>query len=475
MSRNISCDLCVIGAGSGGLSVAAAAAQFGARVTLIERGEMGGDCLNYGCVPSKALLAAAKQAHLMRQAAPFGIGPTEPTIDFKAVHDHVHQVIASIAPHDSQERFEGLGVRVIREAARFTGRDTVLAGSETVTARRFVIATGSRAAMPPIPGLETVPCLTNETIFNLTERPAHLIVIGAGPIGLEMAQAHRRLGSQVTVLEAFTPLAKDDPELAELVLDSLRDNGVDIRTGIKISEIGGTGTGITVTLDSNNGDMETITGSHLLVAAGRQPQIDGLDLDAAGIAHDRSGITVDKSLRSTNRRIYAIGDVAGGPQFTHAANYHAGLVVRNALFGLPVKVRYDALPWVTYTDPELAHVGLSEADARDRHDRISVLRSPFKDNDRAQCDRQTHGLVKVVVGRRGRILGASIVGAHAGELIQPWALAIASGLKIKAMIDTVLPYPTLGEVNKRAAFSYYSDMAKNRWVRRVMRLVSALR
>ena len=357
MSETLTPDICVIGAGSGGLTVAAAAASFGVPVVLIEKGEMGGDCLNTGCVPSKALIAAAKHAHAFSTGAPFGIAAQVPGIDFAKVNAHVHDVIAGIAPHDSQERFEGLGVTVIRAEARFTDRDTVVAGDTTIKARRFVIAAGSSPAVPPIDGLVDVPYLTNETVFDLKECPQHLIIVGGGPIGMEMAQAHRRLGANVTVLEATKALPKDDPENAKIVLDTIRAEGVDLREGVTVKSVASDGAGVIVTVETGEGTEERIAGSHILVAAGRRPNLAGLNLEAAGIAADKKGITVDAGLRTSNRRAYAIGDIAGGLQFTHVAGYHAGLVIRSILFRLPVKVKTPIIPWVTYTDPELAQIG----------------------------------------------------------------------------------------------------------------------
>ncbi len=469
MAELLTPDICVIGAGSGGLTVAAAAAAFGVPVVLIEKGRMGGDCLNYGCVPSKALIAAAKHADAFRHGAAFGIAAAEPAVDFAKVHDHIHDVIAGIAPHDSVERFTGLGVRVVEDAARFTDSKTVIAGDITVRPRRFVIATGSSPSAPPIPGLDSVGYLTNETIFDLTERPKHLIIIGGGPIGIELAQAHRRLGADVTVLEAFTPLGKDDPEHAAIVLQRVRDDGVVIRDGIKIVNVAETETGIAVILQDDSGD-ERIEGSHLLVAAGRKPNVDGLGLEEAGIAHDRSGITVDGGLRSTNSAVYAIGDVAGGLQFTHVAGYHAGLVVRSILFRLPAKENRDLIPWATFTDPALAHVGRTDVQARDRYgDAIRVLKWSYEENDRARAERRTEGRIMVVTDKRGRILGVDIVGISAGEIINLWALAIASKLRIKHLTGFVSPYPTLSEISRRAAITYYTPSLSNPWLRRIIR------
>jgi pyruvate/2-oxoglutarate dehydrogenase complex dihydrolipoamide dehydrogenase (E3) component len=460
-------DICVIGAGSGGLSVAAAAAAFGVPVVLIEKGRMGGDCLNYGCVPSKALIAAARHAVDAKRAAPFGLTSPRAEVDFARVHAHIQQVIAAIAPNDSTERFTGLGVQVIAGAARFKDAATVTVGDVEVKARRFVIATGSTAALPPIPGLAETPYLTNETIFELKRCPEHLIIIGAGPIGLELAQAHHRLGAKVTVLEAATPLAKDDPECAAVVLDALEREGVAIRAGVKVLRVGHDGGKVQAVIASGEGE-ETIEGSDLLVATGRKANVDGLALEAAGIKTGPRGIAVGNGLKTSNKKVYAVGDVAGGLQFTHAANYHAGIVIRNALFRLPAKVNDDTVPWVTFTDPELAHVGLTEAQARERHGTIRVLRWPYHENDRAQAERETHGHIKVVTAKNGRILGATIVGVHAGEMITTWTLALARGLNIRAMTGIVVPYPTLSEIGKRAAITYFSPSLNNPRVRRLI-------
>ena len=469
MAETLKPDICVIGAGSGGLSVAAAAAAFGVPVVLVERHKMGGDCLNTGCVPSKALLAAGKRAALMRSGAPFGVTAQTVDVDFAKVHEHVQRVIAAIAPTDSAERFAGLGVRVIKGHARFKDRRTVAVGDVyEIRARRFVIATGSTPALPPIPGLDQVAYLTNESIFSLTERPDSLIIIGGGPIGLEMAQAFRRLGSEVTVLEAAVPLAKDDPECAAIVLDQLDREGVVIRDGVKVVRVAPASGGVAVTFERAGGE-ETVEGRHLLVATGRKSTTDGLDLEAARITYDRSGIVVNKNLKTANRRVYAIGDVAAGQlQFTHAANYHAGLVIRNALFRLQVKVNNDVIPWVTYTEPELAQTGLSEAQARARKLKIRILRWPYHDNDRAQTERETHGHIKVITDRKGKILGATIVGAQAGELIAMWTLAIAQGLNVRSLTGIVLPYPTLSEIGKRAAIDYFTPSLTSPWLRRVI-------
>jgi pyruvate/2-oxoglutarate dehydrogenase complex dihydrolipoamide dehydrogenase (E3) component len=466
--ERIDTDICVIGAGSGGLSVAAGAVQLGARVVLIEAGEMGGDCLNAGCVPSKALIAAAAAAEAQRRGFR-GVAAREPEVDFAAVKDHVAAVIAEIAPVDSQERFEGLGCTVIRARARFVSPREVEAGEVRIRARRFVVATGSRPMVPGIQGVESVPFLTNETVFALRERPGHLLILGGGPIGVEMAQAHRRLGCAVTVIEGGRSLGREDPELAAVVLARLRAEGVDIREGQGVVRLTGGPGAVEVTL----ADGSAVAGTHLLIAAGRKVAVEDLGLEAADVAFDARGVTVDARLRSvTNRRVYAVGDAAEGPQFTHLAGYHAGIVVRQAVLGLPAKASLRAMPRATYTEPELAQVGLTEAEARAAHgEALTVVRADFGHNDRAVAGGKTAGFAKVMVVR-GRPVGASIVGPQAGELIGLWALALSSRLKMSAIAGMVAPYPTLGEVSKRAASAYFSPkLFDNPWLRRVVRLV----
>ncbi len=460
-------DLCVIGAGSGGLAVAAGAAQLGASVILVERGRMGGDCLNYGCVPSKSLLAASRLAMAWRRGAELGIRYAPPQIDFAAVADSVERVIARIAPNDSVERFDGLGVRVIGAEARFLDRRTIRAGDDTIRPRRFVIATGSTPVVPPIPGLDRVPFFTNETVFANRRAPAHLIVIGGGPVGIELAQAHRGLGSAVTVIDAGPLLPHDDGELAGLLMQRLAEDGIALKPSVTVTGIAPAGSQIAVILTTG----ERVTGSHLLIAAGRRPNLAALDLAAAGIAANAGGIVVDARLRTTNHRAFAIGDAAGGPQFTHTALYHAGIVIRNALFRLPARVDYRALPWVTYTDPELAQAGSSEAAAR-AAGTVRVLRWSFAENDRAHTERDTAGEAKVITNRSGRILGTAILGAAAGDLILPWVLAISQKLKIGAMANLIVPYPTRGDAGKRAAGSFFTPALFAPRTRRLVRLLA---
>ena len=473
MSQRLTPDICVIGGGSAGLTVAAAAAAFGVEVVLIERGEMGGECLNTGCVPSKALLAAAHHAHLISQAPEFGVDAYGAEVDFRRVHRHVRSVIEAVAPNDSAERFSAMGVQVIRENATFTDPRTVVAGEFEIRARRFVVATGSAAAVPAIPGLDEVPYLTNETLFRRDTRPAHLVVIGGGPVGLEMAQAHRRLGSAVTVIEAATALSGDDRELVAILLDRLRAEGVTILQQTRAASLEHFGEdGVRVTCEGAEG-KRVIEGDALLVAAGRAPRSEGLGLEAAGIAFDRHGISVGTNLRTSNRRVYAIGDVVAGAQrLTHVANYHAGLVVQQILFRAPARARPDLVPRATYTDPELAHVGLSEAEARQRHGKVHVLRWPFAENDRAQAERRTEGLIKIVTDRKGRIRGVSILGMGAGEMINMWSLAVSKNLSVADVRGYVAPYPTMSEIGKRAALTYYAPVTRKPLVRRLVRVLA---
>jgi pyruvate/2-oxoglutarate dehydrogenase complex dihydrolipoamide dehydrogenase (E3) component len=453
----IDCDLCVIGAGSGGLSVAAGAAQLGLRTVLIEGGRMGGECLNTGCVPSKALLAAADHAASARRASSFGVDLGVLRIDWHRVRAHVDAVIAAIAPNDSVERFEGLGVTVLRDWARFTASDTVEAGGRRIHARRFVLAVGSAPAVPPIPGLDAVPYLTNETIFACPTPIERLVIIGGGPVGAELAQAHARLGSTVTVMQKHQLLAREDPALVGFVRNALRADGVTLHEGAGIAAVSRRDADLIVRLD----DGTEIAGTHLLVATGRRPNLDRLDLAAAGIAPSPRGIPVDRRLRSANRRIYAVGDcadVAGiGPMaFTHVAGEQAGIVIRNALFRLPARFDPARVPRVTYTDPELAAVGLSMAEAKARHPDCRILEADFAENDRAQTEKATAGRIRIAASSQGRILGVAIAGRHAGELLAPWCLALAQGLKLSAMAQVLLPYPTLAELSKRAAGQFYA-------------------
>jgi pyruvate/2-oxoglutarate dehydrogenase complex dihydrolipoamide dehydrogenase (E3) component len=466
-------DICVIGGGAGGLATAMAAAAFGVPVVLIEKNRSGGEGRSGGSVPANALLAAAAEVHVLRNASRLARNTARPGADFAAVRAYVRDVVNAIAPNEARERFAALGVRVIDGAARFSGPRTVVAGDYEIAARRFVIATGSAPALPEIASLADVPHLTSATVLDLADCPRHLIVIGAGSAGLELAQAFRRLGADVTVLETATPLASDDAECAAIVLDALEREGVTLRNGIAIAGVRRVLASIEIDIETPAGS-ETIRGSHLLVAAGRRPNVEDLALDAARIRYEPRGVVVDKHLRTTNKRVYAIGDVTAGPKLPHVAGYHAELVVRHALFRQSVGVDPHVIPTVTHTDPELAQVGMLEDEARAHSGAIRVLRWPYRENDRAQVNKAPQGHIKVITDRRGGILGATIVGAEAGEAIAAWTLAISQKLNIRAFAGLVVPYPAYAEVGKRAAMTYFMRGLTSSGVRRIIRLLRRL-
>jgi pyruvate/2-oxoglutarate dehydrogenase complex dihydrolipoamide dehydrogenase (E3) component len=439
---------------------------------LIERGRMGGDCLNTGCVPSKALLAAAHAARAIRNAARFGVIASEPVIDWDRLRSHVQGVIAELAPVDSEHRFRALGATVLRGEARFTGPTTLSVDGRSITASRIVIAAGSRAAVPPIEGLDQVAYWTNDSLFDLTERPDHILVLGGGPIGLEMADAFSGLGCRVTVVEADRIAGKEDPELVAGLRRVLAERGVAFREGTKVT---GVALGPVLLL----ADGTRVEGSHLLVAIGRTPNLSRLNLAAGNVQAGPLGIATDRGLRSlTNKRVFAVGDIADpagiGPRaFTHVASYHAGIIIRRVLFRLPAKVDYAALPRVTYTDPELAQTGLTEAEAVAAGLTVQVLRWPMADNDRAVAERDTAGLVKLVVSRN-RIVGAGILAPHAGEMISQWTLAIAQRTKLSALAGLIVPYPTRSEAAKRAVGSFFAPRLFSPRTKGLVRFLSRL-
>ncbi len=463
-------DLIVIGAGAAGLTAAGGAARLGLRVALIERDRMGGECLNTGCVPSKALLAAARRAHLLRSSSAMGVTAGEASVDFAGVQRHVHAAIAAIAPHDSAERFRAWGVEVIHGQARFTGRRSVEVDGRPLAAPRIVVAAGSRPAVPDIEGLQAVPYLTNETLFDLQELPGHLIILGAGAVGLEMAQAFRRLGSAVTVIDAGRPLARDDADAAAIVLQQLASEGVTILGETRALRVAATPEGIRIEVAPG----AAIHGSHLLVAVGRTPSLDGLGLAVAGVQATAAGITVDRRRRTSNPHIMAIGDCREGPRLTHAAGYEGGLAVMNVALGLPAAADYAALPSVTYTDPELAQVGLTEASARERHGRVQVQRVEFADNDRAIAEGAVAGFMKMV-RVRGRLVGVTIVGGGAGELLLPWSLALRGRASPWAVSGAMVAYPTRSEASKALGFAAYEPLIFGRFGRGWARTLAALR
>lgn len=468
-------DLCVIGAGAAGLALAEAARAFGASVIVVERGKLGGISLNSGSVPAKALAAAGAHAQTLRSGTPFGISAEEPRINTRKMHDHLDQVIAGIAPRTAEARLTAIGAELIKAEARFIDQRTLSAGETLIRARRFAIATGARPVVPTVPGIEGIAFFTTETIFDNTRKLTHLVVIGAGPLGLEIAQSYRRLGAQVTVIETGTPLAQSDPELAAIALRRMVEEGVDIRPNTVVTQIQPRSMGIGVTV--RTGEQEQLLDvSHVLVATGRTPNLDGLDIDKAAIRRQKADprfLELTAGLRTSNRRVYIIGDAAGGEQSAHLGEYHAQLVAGNLLFRLPLRPRLDHVPSVTYSDPEIAEVGLSETAAQLKHKgRVLVTRWSFAENDRARATRQTFGTAKMITDRRGKILGAGIVGNGAGELIALFAFAIANGLSARHLMAFVAPYPTYSEIARRLGLEFFRGQGSNPALRR---LAEALR
>ena len=449
-------DLIAVGGGTAGLVAAAGGAGLGARVLLIERDRLGGECLWTGCVPSKALIASAGAASRARRAGRLGVRTGEVSVDFAAAMAWVREAQNRVAPHDSPERFRALGVEVVKGHARFSGSHTLRVNDREVTARHIILATGSRAAVPPVPGLDVVPYLTNETLFALERLPPTLLVLGAGPIGLELAQAFARLGSRVRVLEAAPALLpREDEELAAMLGVSLAADGVEILLGHRAERVSGDAGRVAVEARSASGDSVRLEGDALLVATGRASNVEDLELARAGVETGPDGITVDDRLRTTAKNVWAAGDVIGGLRFTHVADHEARQVLRNALFPFARPIDYRVVPWVTYTEPELAHVGLTEREARERiGDRVRVWRRPFDDVDRAIADDERAGMVKLVTDQRGRLLGGHVLGAGAGTMIGEIALAMRHNLPVTAIASTIHAYPTYPEAIRQASDAF---------------------
>ncbi|MBU2340030.1 MAG: FAD-dependent oxidoreductase [Alphaproteobacteria bacterium] len=471
---NFTHDVIVIGGGAAGLTAAGGCALFGLDVALIEAREMGGECLNDGCVPSKALIAAAKRAQEARTPLRHGVMLSKPRVDWRGVHAHIHDAIAAIAPHDSQARFEEMGCEVFRDWAKLTGKHSVRVGGRTLSAPRIVIATGSRPALPPIKRLADVPYLTNETLFDLTERPEHLVVVGGGAIGMEMAQAFRRLGSMVTLVEPGPLLARDDADHVAIVRKAMEGEGVRFVPG-KASKVEPRGEGIRLHVALNGAEGEAIEGSHLLIATGREANAKGFGLEEIGVKIGRGGIVVDERRRTSLKHIYAIGDCRDGPRLTHVSGYEGSNVALEITLGLPTKVNWSALPWCTYTDPEVAQVGLTEKEARARHgDAVSVMVEGFDHNERAIADGDTLGQLKLVLKGK-KVLGASIVGKNAGELLLPISQSITGKSSTFALGSAVIAYPTRSEISKAASFAAWEPTVFGEWPRKWAGTLAKLR
>lgn len=461
-------DLVVIGGGSGGLVVAAIAAQLQAKVALVEKAKLGGDCLWYGCVPSKSLIHAARVAYDAKHGSRFGIYTQPPRVNFAEAMGHVQGVIAAIQPHDSPERFRSLGVEVIFGSGEFSDRRTFTVNGRLLRARAFVIATGSRPALPPVPGLQEAGFLTNEQVFSLTQQPASLAVIGAGPIGCELGQAFHRLGTEVHLIASRAQiLPKEDPEAAAVVEEQLRSEGIQIYKQLRAKRVEVIDGKKHLWLGPPESDAtEKVVAEEILLSAGRAPNVETLNLEAAGVTYNSQGIHVNAKLQTSNPRIYACGDVIGGYQFTHVAGFEAYYATINSLMLplFPLKtVDYSVIPWATFTEPELARVGMTEEQARKRYDDVRVLKQPFAGVDRAQAEGATTGFAKFIVRNNGTILGAHIVGPSAGELIHEVILAMRNKLKISAL-GSIHIYPTLAEVNSKASLLLTKQkFAENPW------------
>ena len=451
-------DIGVIGGGAAGLTVASGAAQLGAKTVLIEKERsLGGDCLHYGCVPSKTLIRSAQVYHQMRRADEYGLPKVNlPPVDFRQIAGRIQSVIDVIQHHDSEERFCGLGAKVLFGAPRFIDPHTVECAGERISARSWVIATGSSPSVPEIPGLSSTPYITNMQIFSLKQLPASMLVLGGGPIAIEMAQAFRRLGSEVTVIQREGQiLPKEDRDMAEAVLGALASEGVRFILNADTLSVREAGDARELSV-SSGGATQTLTGETLLVATGRRPNVDGLGLEQIGVEYSARGVKVDNRLRTTLKHIYAAGDVNGGYQFTHVAGYEGSVVVANAVFRFPRKVDYTHIPWCTYSDPELASIGLNEQAAAARGIRYTVWTEPFGSNDRALAEGGTVGKIKLLLDAKERPIGVQILGPHAGELISEWVAVMNGGVKLSTLAGAIHPYPTLGEINTRVAGAVFS-------------------
>ncbi len=472
-------DLGILGGGAAGLTAAAGGAQFGAKTLLIERAEqLGGDCLHTGCVPSKTLLRTASLWSQVRRAGDFGLPSLDlPAVELGRVMDRVHSVIATIQKHDSPERFAGLGVDVRFGQARFVDAHTVELDGQRLSARSWILATGSRSMIPPVEGLASLSFWTNENVFHQQTLPQRLLILGGGPIGVEMAQAFQRLGSQVTVVElAEQILGPEDPDMAAILLERMRSEGVTLLTGIRVVKASRENGVFRLHVRSALGeDTERILeGEALLVAAGRSPNVEHLDLETAGVAYSAKGIPVDDRMRTSVPHIYAVGDVTGRYLFTHVAGYEAGIALSNSVLHLPRRADYRRVPWCTYTDPEIASVGLNEKRAKEEGLDYRIIEEAFSDNDRAQAEGETAGKIKILVDPRGRVMGCQIAGPHAGELIHEWVAVINGGVKLTTVAGAIHTYPTLAEISKKTAADYVAEKLFSDRVRKFLHVLFRL-
>lgn len=466
-------DIVVIGGGAGGLVAATGAAALGAKTALIEKNKLGGDCTWYGCIPSKSLLKSAQVFSLTKRLKEFGISSgAQNTYDSSLVMPHVRGVIKKISAHHPAEVFEKRGIKVFFGSPRFLDRNTIEFEGNKISAKRFIIASGSHPMVPPIEGLKDIGYLTNENVFDLAVLPKSLAVLGGGPIGMELSLAFARLGVDVSIIEMFDRLlVREDKEIADVLIDEFKAEGIKIYTGKKAVRFSKDGGLVSITLEDKDKKQSVVKDEKVLVAVGRAANVEGLDLEKAGVKYSNKGVEVDATLRTSAKNIYACGDVAGPYQFSHMAEYQAIIAVGNALFPFKRKVDYSVIPWCTFTDPEVARVGLTEEEARVKFQNIKVYRSLYSGNDRAVTDIEEKGLAKVITDKKGCILGAHIVGANAGEIIHEYVLAKSSKLKIGNISSAIHIYPTLAQVVKRSADQYYIEMMNAGWLKGLFRLM----
>ncbi|MBW2202165.1 MAG: FAD-dependent oxidoreductase [Deltaproteobacteria bacterium] len=452
-------DMGIIGGGAAGLTVASGSAQLGAKTLLVEKEkELGGDCLHFGCVPSKTLIKTAHVYHLMKNATQFGLPSVDvPPVDFREVVKRIKSVIATIQKHDSEERFCSLGAKVEFGKPVFIDEHAVRLNGKTFTAKNWVIASGSSPAVPPIPGLDRTPHITNREIFYLDHLPESIIFLGGGPIGIEMAQAFCRLGSKVSVIDRIDQiLGKEDKDMADEIQKVMRSEGVVFHLNTSITATKDLGAQKEVTIKNKEGKTIRLKAETIVVAMGRSTNTSGLGLEDIDVEYDRFGIKVDKRLRTKHRHIYAAGDVSGGFQFTHAAGYEGGIVVSNAIFHIPRKVDYSFLPWCTYTDPELASIGMNEKMAQSAGIDYSIYTEAFKDNDRSLAEGEKIGKIKMILDEKEKPIGIQILGPRAGDLISEWVAALNGNVKLSKIAAAVHPYPTIAEINKRVAGAFFA-------------------
>ncbi len=471
-------DIGIIGAGAAGLTVASGSAQLGAKTLLVEKeSELGGDCLHYGCVPSKTLIKSAHVYHLMKHATDYGLPAVEvPAVDFSQVSDRIRSVIATIQKHDSEERFCGLGAQVMFGNATFVDEHSIDLDGKRYSAKNWVIATGSSPAAAPIPGLSDTPYLTNKEIFYLGHLPKSMIVLGAGPIGIEMSQAFKRFGTQVAVVDrADQILIKEDRDMADTVKEVLRSEGVQFYLKASIDSVQDLGAQKQVLITDSRGKSVKLNAEAILVAMGRGANTHGLGLESIGVDFDRTGIKVDNRLRTSQKHIFAAGDVNGGFQFTHAAGYEGGIVVSNAIFRLPRKVDYTFLPWCTYTEPELASIGMNEKAAADAGIETRVWEEAFKDNDRSLAEGQKAGRIKLIVDKKEKPIGVQIVGPRAGDLVSEWVATLNGKVKLSTIAGAIHPYPTIGEINKKVVGALFAPKIFSEKVQKSLKFIFNLK